>query len=191
MKKKYFICYKPYGILSQFTSPDFPQHTLSQLGLPKDVYVAGRLDKDSEGLIVLSNDGEFINTITTPHFEKIKEYLVQVEGEISSEAIIKLEKGVSISVNGKSYQTQKCRVKKIEAPSNFPERNPPIRFRKSIPTSFILIELSEGKNRQVRKMTAQVGFPTLRLIRIRIGKYRLENQLRPGEWKEISKSEIL
>ena len=167
---RYFILYKPFGMLSQFTK-EGEHKTLADLGFnfPKDVYPVGRLDSDSEGLLLLTNDKSVNHKLLNPKFKHRRTYLAQVEGFFSEEAKRKLEKGVSISVDGEKYQTLPCKVETIGEPI-LPERNPPIRFRKNIPTSFIKITLFEGKNRQVRKMTAAVGFPTLRLIRIAIEK---------------------
>ena len=168
-----------------------------RFNFPKDVYPVGRLDSDSEGLLLLTND-KFINLkLLDPKFKHNRTYLSQVEGVFSEEAKRKLEKGVFISVDGEKYQTLPCKVEILSSPngggwegaSNLAERNPPIRFRKNIPTSFIKISLHEGKNRQVRKMTASVGFPTLRLLRIAIEKIELGN-LQPSEVMEMGKKII-
>ena len=181
---KYIAFYKPYNVLCQFTGED-GDLTLSQFGLPKEVYPAGRLDKDSEGLLLLTNDGVFNQKVTNPKNEKEKAYLVQVDHIPTKEKLDKLMKGVVI----KGYKTKPCKVRLIECP-DLPERNPPIRVRKNIPTSWLEIKISEGKNRQVRRMTAAIGHPTLRLIRIAIGKLRLE-ELTPGQWREVNKIDIL
>ena len=200
---RYFIIYKPIGMLSQCTK-EGEHKTLAELGFnfPKDVYPVGRLDSDSEGLLLLTNDKSINHILLDPKFKHKRTYLAQVEGIFSEEAKRILEKGVSISVDGKEYKTFPCNVEILsssigggrEGALNLPERNPPIRFRKNIPTSFIKISLHEGKNRQVRKMTAAVGFPTLRLIRIAIEKIApiaigVEN-LQPSEVKEIKKEEV-
>jgi len=176
-------------MLSQF-SREGDNKALADLkfNFPKDAYPVGRLDSDSEGLLLLTNDKSINHKLLNPKFRHTRTYLAQVEGIFSEEAQRKLEKGVSISVDGKIYQTLPCKVEIINEPNNLPERNPPIRFRKNIPTSFVKISLHEGKNRQVRKMTAAVGFPTLRLIRIAIEKIELGN-LQPGEVLEIKKEE--
>ena len=180
---KYIVLNKPFGHLSQF-SGEPGQLTLSSFGLPKEVYAAGRLDKDSEGLLLLSNDGSFIEQFLLNHE---REYFAQVDGQISNEAINELQSGVMI----KSGQTKPCSVKRIEEPVIW-QRNPPIRERKNIPTSWIELILKEGKNRQVRKMTAAVGFPTLRLIRSRLGKLGLSDiSLEPGSWIEVKKQDII
>ena len=175
-------------MLSQFTK-EGEHKTLADLGFnfPKDVYPVGRLDSDSEGLLLLTNDKSINHKLLDPKFKHNRTYLAQVEGIFSEEAKRKLEKGVSISADGKQYQTLPSKVEIIPEP-NLPARNPPIRFRKNIPTSFIKITLHEGKNRQVRKMTAAVGFPTLRLVRAAIEKIEPGN-LQPGEVMEISKEE--
>ena len=186
MKKLIYVAFhKPFGVICQFTSEEGVQN-LSAFQLPKDVYPVGRLDKDSEGLLILSNDGVFIDQALSPKYNKEKTYWAQVEKIPSEESLDKLRKG-NIKID--NYFTKSCQVKLL---SNFsmPERNPPIRFRQSIPTSWIEIILTEGKNRQVRKMTAHINHPTLRLIRTKFGKYDLGN-LNSGAWREISKSDIL
>jgi len=157
--------------------------------VPSNVYPVGRLDYDSEGLLILTDDKKLNGYLLDPLHKHEREYWVQVEGDISTEQINNLQRGVDIKVNGKIYHTQKCIVKKFSEPPHVSERNPPIRFRKSIPDSWIKIILTEGKNRQVRKMTAAVGCPTLRLIRFRIEGITLENLL-PGEMKKIPKQEL-
>lgn len=175
--------YKPYGVISQFT-PDHPgQRTLAEFGFPENVYPIGRLDLDSEGLLLLSDEKELVDKLLNPKNQHERTYHVQVEGQITPEGISKLEKGVAIQ----NYKTKPCQAKSIENPQ-YPERNPPIRFRKSVATSWIEIKLIEGKNRQVRRMTAAAGFPTLRLIRVSIGNFMLKN-LRETEWRELSAAE--
>ena len=178
--------FKPYGILSQFTS-DVPSETLGNFNLPKDVYPTGRLDKDSEGLLILSNDGSFIDQLLNPKFDKEKIYWVQVENIPSEESLDKLRRG-GISIQ--DYKTRPAKVKILDPQPEFPERNPPVRFRQSIPTCWLEIIISEGKNRQVRRMTASINHPTLRLVRMQVGKYKL-GTMTPGEWREIKKSDIL
>jgi 23S rRNA pseudouridine2457 synthase len=155
----------------------------------KDVYPVGRLDNDSEGLLILTNDSAVNHRLLHPKFFHKREYYAQVDGAITQEALQKLQNGVDINIDGKIYHTKKCEVSLFENEPNLPERNPPIRFRKNIPATWIKIILREGKNRQVRKMCAKVGFPVLRLIRFRIGKINLQN-LQPGEMKELSKEII-
>lgn len=178
-------------MLSQF-SREGNNQALADLNFkfPKDAYPVGRLDSDSEGLLLLTNDKSLNHKLLDPKFKHTRTYLAQVEGTFSDEAKKKLEKGVSISVDGKMYHTLPCKVDIVAEPIHLPERNPPIRFRKNIPTSFITINLHEGKNRQVRKMTASVGFPTLRLIRTAIEQIELEG-LQPGQVKELMKEELL
>ena len=175
--------YKPYGVISQFTPEHSGQRTLAEFKFPKNVYPIGRLDLDSEGLLLLSDEKELTDKLLNPKNAHERTYHVQVEGEISAEALTKLEKGVLIQ----GQKTKPCKAKIIEDPK-YAERNPPIRFRKSIPTSWIELKLIEGKNRQVRRMTAAVGFPALRLIRSAIGNFKLEN-LRENEWRELNETE--
>lgn len=157
--------------------------------VPKDVYPVGRLDYDSEGLLILTNDRKLNALLLNPENAHRREYWVQVEGEITEEALSALEKGVTISVKGNQYKTTKCTATKFTSAPDVAERNPPVRIRKTVPDSWISLILTEGKNRQVRKMTAQAGYPTLRLIRYSIENVTLQN-LAPGEMKECSKSEL-
>lgn len=186
---KYFIVHKPFNVLSQFTSEDDKKTLKDIFDVPSDVYPVGRLDYDSEGLLILTNDKKLNHYLLNPMHEHEREYWVQVEGEITKETIEKLQNGVSINVNGKIYHTKKCKAQKFHSSPSVDERKPPIRFRKSISDSWIKIILTEGKNRQVRKMTAQVGFPTLRLIRYRIEKITLEH-LHSGEMKMLTQTEL-
>jgi 23S rRNA pseudouridine2457 synthase len=189
--QKYFILYKPFGMLSQFTK-EGSHPTLADLkfNFPKDAYPVGRLDTDSEGLMLLTNDKSINHKLLDPKFKHTRTYLAQVEGIFSEEARSKIEKGIVISVDGKEYKTLPAKAELIPEPGNIPERNPPIRFRKSVPTTWIRLVLQEGKNRQVRKMTAGVGFPTLRLIRIAIEGITLE-KMKPGDVIEIDKAATL
>ena len=180
---QYIAFYKPYGVLSQFTS-EGGHEGLSGFGLPADVYAAGRLDHDSEGLLLLTNDGRLIKKLLDPVFAHPRSYLVQADGAVTEQALESLRRGVMI----KGYKTKPCQAELI-APPDLPERVPPIRFRKNIPTSWIKMTLTEGKNRQVRHMTAAVGFPTLRLVRVSIGNLMLGN-LKPGQWKRARKQDI-
>ena len=186
----YFLIYKPFGMLSQF-SRDGDKLTLADLGFkfPKDVYPVGRLDADSEGLLLLTNDTVLNNRLLNPKFKHQRTYFVQVDGQISEQACQQLANGVTISIDGKAYQTMPAKAEIIEIEPALPERNPPIRVRKNIPTSWLALMLCEGKNRQVRRMTAAVGFPTLRLVRWSIGKILLEN-MAIGEVREIGKDEV-
>ncbi|HNP47992.1 MAG TPA: pseudouridine synthase [Bacteroidia bacterium] len=186
---RYFVIYKPYGMLSQF-SKEGDKQVLADLNFifPKDVYPVGRLDADSEGMLLLTNDKSVNEKLLHPSKKHVRSYLVQVEGEFSVDACEKLKKGVEISVDGKKYKTLPAdNVELIPDPEFLPERNPPVRFRKSIPTSWVQIDLIEGKNRQVRKMTAAVGFPTLRLVRIVMESLKLDF-FNPGEIKELERS---
>lgn len=187
MNIRYFALYKPYGFLSQF-SGEKSDHLLGELfDFPKDVYPIGRLDKDSEGLLLLTNDNALKHRLLDPTFKHKKTYLVQVEGDIHEKAIELLMNGnLEIKHNNKNYRVNKALCQKVNPP-NLPDREPPIRFRANIPTSWIKLTLTEGKNRQVRKMTAAVGFPTLRLIRSSIGAY--EPQLKIGQVCELTASE--
>jgi 23S rRNA pseudouridine2457 synthase len=183
-KYKYIAFFKPFGVLTQFTGEPGDK-TLSDFGFPPGVYAAGRLDKDSEGLLILTDDGVFNQKLTNPNANKKKTYWVQVDKIPNEQSLNQMRKGLKI----KDYLTLPCEVKIISEP-NLPERVPPIRMRKNIPTTWLEITLSEGKNRQVRRMTAKIGHPTLRLIRFSMGKYKLNN-IDPGEWKIISKNQIL
>jgi 23S rRNA pseudouridine2457 synthase len=186
---KYFIAYKPFHVLSQFTSVDDKKTLKNFFEVPHDVYPVGRLDYDSEGLLILTDDKKLNYALLNPLQAHEREYWVQVEGKITQHAIEKLQAGISINVNGKRYDTKKCKAEIFSSAPKVYERNPPIRYRKSVADSWIKIVLTEGKNRQVRKMTAHIGFPTLRLIRYRIEKITL-NDLHPGEMIKVSKSEL-
>lgn len=184
MAFEYIAFYKPFKVLSQF-SPEGDKETLAHYlkGIAKDIYPIGRLDYDSEGLLLLTNDKSLIHRLTEPKFEHEKTYWVQVEGEVTDEAMKQLRKGVEIKHNGKAYQTKPAIVNKFSEPPTVPDRNPPIRYRANIPTSWLSLTISEGKNRQVRKMTAAVGFPTLRLIRYSIEQLTIEG-IQPGDYLE-------
>lgn len=187
---KYIALYKPYDVLSQFTKEVETHRTLADyLNVDKDIYPIGRLDRDSEGLLLLSNDKSLVDKLLNPKNHYRKTYYVQVEGAIDDEAIRQLSEGVQIRIKKKVHQTLACNVHAIEEPQ-LPERIPPIRERKSIPTSWISISLTEGKNRQVRRMCAAVGFPVLRLVRWSIESVDIRDLL-PGESKSIRKSDIL
>lgn len=181
---KYVKFNKPYDVLCQFTS-ELGHETLADYRLPHGVYAAGRLDKDSEGLLLLTDDGNMSDRLTNPKYDHEKTYWVQIEKIPTIEDFEKLSLGVMIG----DYKTRPCKVRLLTEEPNFPPRKVPIRVRKSIPTCWIEIILTEGKNRQVRRMTAAIGFPTLRLVRVAIGKVNLFD-LQPGEWKNIDKSEI-
>ena len=171
---------KPFGVLSQFT-PESGHAALDTFGFPPGVYAAGRLDHDSEGALLLTDNGKLIKKLLDPKFEHPRTYLAQVDGQITEEAVRKLAKGVDI----KGYHTKPCKAEIAEEPDWLWPRNPPVRFRANIPTSWVRLTLIEGKNRQVRHMTAAVGFPTLRLIRVKIGNISLGG-LNPGEWRVVT-----
>ena len=186
---KYFVIHKPFNVLSQFTSHEGKKTLRDFFDVPVNVYPVGRLDYDSEGLLILTDDRFLNNYLLNPLHNHEKEYWVQVEGNITDEAIAQLKKGVIVNLSGKMYHTKKCFAEMILPPKEIAERSPPIRFRKNIQESWLRLILAEGKNRQVRKMTAKVGFPTLRLIRYRIEKITIEG-LQPGEMKILSHTEL-
>ena len=172
------ICFnKPYGVLSQFT-PEGRWRGLKEFIDVPGVYVAGRLDADSEGLLLLTNDGQLQARISDPRHKMEKTYWVQVEGEPDDAALAALRQGVNLN----DGPTRPARAQRIAQPAGLWERDPPVRFRQSIPTSWVELVIREGRNRQVRRMTAAVGFPTLRLIRAAIGPYALDG-LTPGSWR--------
>lgn len=185
----YFIVHKPFNVLSQFTSQEGKKTLKDFFDVPVNVYPVGRLDYDSEGLLILTDDKKLNHDLLNPLHLHEREYWVQVENIITKEAIGKLRKGVQININGKMHITKACDAKIFQQPPGVSERIPPIRVRKNIPTSWLKIILTEGKNRQVRKMTASVGFPTLRLIRHRIQEITIVN-LQPGEMKMLSQTEL-
>jgi len=169
---------KPYGVLTQFTDRGQPPRpTLAGFGLPPRVYAAGRLDHDSEGLLLLTDDGGLAHRLTDPRHKQPKTYWVQVEGEPDAEQLAALRRGVELN-DGVTLPAQ---VRQIPTPALWP-RDPPVRFRKTVPDAWLEMTIGEGRNRQVRRMTAAVGLPTLRLVRIASGPYRLEG-LQPGEWR--------
>lgn len=172
---RYFLVFKPYGMLSQFT-PDHPgQVTLADLDFvfPKNAYPVGRLDADSEGLLLLTEDAALNAKLLHPDSGFPKTYLAQVEGIPDEAALQALRSGVDIAVNGKKHRTRPAAARLLDAAPDLPPRVPPIRFRKSVPDCWLEITLTEGKNRQVRRMCAAVGFPVLRLVRVGLGTHRL------------------
>jgi 23S rRNA pseudouridine2457 synthase len=184
---RYILFYKPYEVLSQF-SPSGDKRTLAHFfnELQKDVYPAGRLDYDSEGLLLLTSDKALAHQLTDPRYAHQRTYYVQVEGLITDEALNKLSAGVDIQIDGNKHRTKPAKAFRLIEEPVLPPRNPPIRFRKSIPTSWLSLTLTEGKNRQVRRMTAAVGFPTLRLVRYAIGKVTI-GDMQPGDFIELDK----
>lgn len=172
---------KPYGVICQF-SEHTTHPTLKQyINLP-EFYPAGRLDTDSEGLLLLTNNGKLQAKIASPKFKLAKTYWAQVEGELTDDAINQLQRGVQL----KEFKTQPAKAKVIAEPTLLWQRNPPIRERKTIPTSWLCITITEGKNRQVRRMCAAVGFPCLRLIRVQIGNINLfDHHLALGQWQAL------
>lgn len=183
----YFIIYKPYLVQSQFSPVEGKQTLADFFDVPKDVYPVGRLDYDSEGLLILTNDKQLNHRLLHPAYAHERTYWVQVDGAITKEAIATLSSGVRITVDGKQYHTLPAKVELFETDPVVPVRHPPIRFRKEIPAPWISMVLTEGKNRQVRKMTASVGFPTLRLIRYRIEQLNIDG-MQPGDLVQLSRS---
>ncbi|MBD2384157.1 pseudouridine synthase [Cylindrospermum sp. FACHB-282] len=192
MTNRYIIFHKPYGVLSQFTQ-ETPKHsTLKDYIQIPDIYPVGRLDWDSEGLLLLTNDGQLQHRLSNPRFGHKRTYWVQVERIPDAAAINKLQTGVEVQ----DYRTRPAQVRLLleempvgDACVGLCQRTPPIRFRKNIPTAWLELTLTEGKNRQVRRMTAAVGFPTLRLVRVSIAHLQLDS-LQPGEWRDLTASEI-
>jgi 23S rRNA pseudouridine2457 synthase len=184
----YIAFNKPYGVLCQFTQPDNSEkRTLSEFGFPKNVYPLGRLDYDSEGLLLLSDDNKLNHQLLDPFFAHKRTYLVQVENVPSQDALGELQRGIYIE----GYLTKPCKAKLLATEPALPERSHPIRVRKHIPTAWLELTLTEGKNRQVRKMTAKIGCPTLRLVRAAIGALRIPDLgLQSGEWRKLTVPEL-
>lgn len=170
---------KPYGVICQF-SGDGDRPTLKDYVPVPGIYPAGRLDTDSEGLLLLTDDGALQHRIADPRHKLAKTYLVQVEGELDDDALARLAAGLDLG----DFVTRPCEARPVAEPEWLWPRDPPVRFRKSVPTSWLEIVLREGKNRQVRRMTAKAGYPTLRLVRVAIGEWSLDG-LAPGEWREV------
>ena len=186
---QYYLLYKPFQVLSQFTSEGGKACLKDIIEVERDVYPVGRLDYDSEGLLLLTNDSSINHQLLHPSFEHKRTYWVQVDGAITEEAANQLAKGVTINIDGKSYNTKPAVVKLLPDTIPVPDRNPPIRFRKSIPATWASIQLTEGKNRQVRKMFAAVGFPVLRLIRAQMGTYTID-KMQPGDLVSLTREEV-
>ncbi|MDR3632546.1 MAG: pseudouridine synthase [Isosphaeraceae bacterium] len=180
---RYLKFFKPYDVLTQFTDTS-GRSTLKDFVPVPFVYPVGRLDRDSEGLLLLTDDGELAHRLTDPRFEHPKTYLAQVERVPEADALDRLRGGVILN----DGPTRPAQVDLLADPPPLPDRPVPIRFRKSVPTAWVRLTIREGRNRQVRRMTAAVGHPTLRLIRERVGPIALDD-LRPGEWRELSASE--
>lgn len=177
---------KPYGVISQFSEHDMHPSLKNYILLPR-FYPAGRLDTDSEGLLLLTNDGKLQAKIASPKFKLPKTYWAQVEGVVTAEAIEQLHQGIQL----KEFMTLPAKAKMIDTPSGLWQRDPPIRERKTIPTTWLSITITEGKNRQVRRMCAAIGFPCLRLIRVQIGRFNLfEQQLEVGEWQDLKENDL-
>ena len=174
--------WKPFDVLSQFSGEG---RTLKDFISVPDVYPVGRLDRDSEGLMLLTDNGVLQHRLTDPRYEHPRTYLAQVEGVADPEALQRLSEGVEVQ----DYRTRSARARLLPSEPDLPRSEPPIRFRKNIPTSWIEITLTEGRNRQVRRMTAAVGHPTLRLVRVGIGKIRLDG-LEPGKWRALTRAEV-
>ena len=173
--------HKPFGVLSRFTPDGSTHRTLAEFGFPKNVYPLGRLDADSEGLLLLSDEAGLNTRLLDPDAEHTRTYWAQVERIPSEASLHQLSCGLEIA----GRATLPCRAWKMDPQPTVPPRNPPIRYRKNVPDCWIGLELTEGKNRQVRRMTAAIGHPTLRLIRIKVGDFEL-SVLKPGKWRELS-----
>ncbi len=178
------LFYKPYGVLSQFTS-EGDRPGLARFGLPAGVYAAGRLDFDSEGLLLLTDDGALVRRLTDPRHGHPRVYWAQVERVPDAVALERLARGVDLT----DGRTLPARARLLDADPELPPRDPPIRVRLSVPTSWLELTLTEGRNRQVRRMTAAVGHPTLRLVRSAIGRLTLKG-LAPGQWRRVEREEL-
>ncbi len=182
MSFRYLLFHKPYDVLTQFSGE--ARCLRHYIDVP-DVYPVGRLDRDSEGLLLLTGDGALQHRLSDPKFEHPRTYWAQVDRIPSEEALAELRRGVTVQ----DYRTKPAIVKIIEEPANLPPRDPPVRFRLNVPTAWIELTLTEGRNRQVRRMTAAIGHPTLRLIRVAIGELRLDG-IAPGKWRNVTAEEL-
>ncbi|MEO0489440.1 MAG: pseudouridine synthase, partial [Cyanobacteria bacterium J06659_2] len=188
MVHRYLLFYKPYGVLTQFTdakAKDGPRPTLKQYISVPGVYAIGRLDRDSEGLLLLSDYGLLQHRLSNPRFAHPRTYWAQVEHIPDETALTQLRQGIDIQ----QYRTRPAKVVCLQREPILPPREPPIRFRKQVPTAWLELTLTEGRNRQVRRMTASVGHPTLRLVRVAIAHLKITN-LSPGEWRDLTPSEL-
>jgi 23S rRNA pseudouridine2457 synthase len=175
--------HKPYDVLSQFTMEQPGQRTLAEFGFPSQVYPIGRLDRDSEGLLLLSDEAHWTDRLLNPKRGHPRSYHAQVDGAPTDATLLPLKRGLVM----KDYRALPCLAKILTPQPDYPPRDPPVRYRKEIPTTWLELTLTEGKNRQVRKMTAAIGHPTLRLIRVAIGQLQLPSlQLAPGAWIHLS-----
>ncbi|MEM6317351.1 MAG: pseudouridine synthase [Bacteroidota bacterium] len=184
-----YILYKPFNMLSQFTK-EVPQHiTLADLdfNFPKDVYPVGRLDADSEGLLLLTNNKQLNAQLLNPKSKQPKTYYLQVEGQPTDADLTPLRKGIPIKIKGKTHLTRPAKVAILPTIPDLPPRNPPVRFRKTVPDTWLEITLTEGKNRQVRRMFAAIGFPVLRLVRVRLAGFELGK----GSLKEMVSGQVV
>ncbi|GAB4458317.1 MAG: pseudouridine synthase [Elainellaceae cyanobacterium] len=188
---RYLLFYKPYDVLTQFGQPsELPASTPTYRTLKDyipvpDVYPVGRLDRDSEGLLLLTSDGRLQHFLTDPKFQHPRTYWVQVERVPDEAALHALRQGLTIQ----NYRTRPAKARLLPQEPDLPPRDPPIRFRKTVPTAWLELTLTEGRNRQVRRMTAAVGFPTLRLVRVAIAHLRLAG-LQPGQWRDLTPDEL-
>lgn len=189
LSHRYFIVYKPYEVLTRFGKEGDKAVLSDYFSVPRDVYPVGRLDYDSEGLLILTNDKSLNHRLLDPQYAHEREYWVQVDGAVTSSAIQQLQQGVMIRVDGKDYKVKALHAAIFDTDPEVPDRNPPIRFRKSIPAPWIKLVLKQGKNRQVRRMTAATGFPTLRLIRYRIEQLNIDG-MQPGDLVELSREAL-
>lgn len=176
--------HKPYGVICQFT-PLEGHRTLSEFHLPKTIYPCGRLDTDSEGLLILTDNGIIQARLSDPKYKQLKTYWAQVERLPDDAALSLLRKGLRL----KDGLTRPCEARLLKAEPDLPPREPAIRYRKNVPTAWIELAITEGRNRQVRRMTAAVGHPTLRLLRVRIGRVSL-SELAPGKWRQVERAEL-
>jgi len=182
---RYVLFYKPFQVMSQFSPTDDGKATLKDFIDVPDIYPIGRLDWDSEGLMLLSDDGPLQHRLSDPRWGHPRTYWAQVEHLPTDRAIAQLQQGVDIQ----NYRTRPAQARRLEPDPDLPPRHPPIRFRKSVPTAWLELTLTEGRNRQVRRMTAAVGHPTLRLVRVAIGSLTLVG-LQPGQWRSLEASEL-